>query len=162
MIVVNAEVIDELQPRSSRRTEALPFNTVLLYEDSRLGDRAWDFYEKLTHQFEDDFDFRHLMWSFSVLGDPKTLRLAADSAADAHLVILSLSGRTELPAVIRNWVARWVRLVKHKSALVTLLDPKAKAGPRAATLAYLREMLEANGIEFFPQSTSTIRLCHLE
>ena len=128
--------------------------------------RAWEIepgtFKKLTHQFDDDFDFRHLMWSFSVLGDPETLRLAADSAADAHLVILSFSGRTELPAAIKNWVARWVRLAKHKPALVTLMDPKAKAGPRAATHAYLRERLEANGIEFFSQSTSVIRICHLE
>ena len=108
MIVVSAEII-ELQPGSSRSTEAMPFNTVLLYEDSRLGERAWEFYEKLTHEFEDDFDFRHLMWSFAVLGDPETLRLATDSAADAHLVILSFSGRTELPAAIKNWIARWVR-----------------------------------------------------
>lgn len=140
----------------------MPFNTVLLYEDSRLGERAWEFYEKLTHQFEDDFDFRHLMWSFAVLGDPETLRLATDSAADAHLVILSFSGRTELPAAIKNWVARWVRLVKHKPALVTLLDPKAKVGTRAATHAYLREMLAAYGIEFFAQSAPAIRICHPE
>src|ERR1700752_881565 len=95
-IVVNAEV-RALKRTSPRKTARPSFNTVLLYEDVRLGDQAWDYYEELTRKFEGDFAFRHLMWRFSVLGDPEPLRLATHSAAEAHLVIVAVSGRTELP-----------------------------------------------------------------
>lgn len=159
MVVMNAEVISLARP-SPRKTGAPAFSTVLLYEDSRLGERAWDFYEKLTRQFDGDFEFSHLMWSFSMLGDPRTLQLAAQSAADAHLAILSFAGKTTLPPWIKDWIERWVRLAKRKSALVTLTDHKA--GPSATTHAYLRDILESHGIDFFPHSTSVSRLSHLE
>jgi hypothetical protein len=156
---VNAEAIS-LARISPRKTGAPSFHTVLLYEDRRSGERAWNFYEKLTRKFEGDFEFSHLMWSFSMLSDSRTSELAVRSAADAHLVILSFAGKTELPARIRDWIERWARLAKRDPALVSLTDEKV--GPNTTTQAYLREILELHGIDFFPHNTSVSRAGHLE
>ncbi|HEY5777674.1 MAG TPA: hypothetical protein VIT00_02990 [Terrimicrobiaceae bacterium] len=144
--------------------KSLPsFNSVLLYEDSKSGERAWDFYEQLTRKFEGDFDFGHLMWSFSVLGDQKTHRLAVRSAADAHLVILSLVGNAPLPPSVMDWVERWSWLVgQRNSALVTLMGDKKIAETVAETHAYLHRILGSRKIDFFPHSTSVLRMSHLE
>jgi hypothetical protein len=136
-----------------------PFNTVLAYEDLTAGERAWNFYGKLTLRFEGDFEFSHSMWSFSLLGDPETLLLAARSAADAHLVILSLTGNKVLPANVKDWVQNWARLGKDQgSALVTLVDHKATAGMVTATYSFLRRIIEPRKIDFFPYSTAGFSL----
>ena len=138
-------------------------NTVLIYEDLNSGKRSWNFYEELTRRFEEDFEFSHLMWSFSMLAEPQTLHLAARSAADASLVILSSTGATELPARVKDWVERWVRFANSQnSALLTLVDHKAKSGTAAATHSYLRRIVEARRIDFFPHCTSGFTLRYRE
>ncbi len=139
------------------------FNSVLVYEDLTSGERAWNFYEELTRRFEGDFEFSHLMWGFSVLRDPQSLVLAVRSAADAHLVILSLTGNAILPANVKNWVERWVKLASNQnSALVTL--HKAKSGTATETHSYLRRIVEPHKIDFFPHCTSgsAFRMSHPE
>ena len=103
---MNARVVSKIGGRL--RTRGRPsFNTVLIYEDLNSGKRSWNFYEELTRRFEEDFEFSHLMWSFSMLSESQTLHLAARSAADANLVILSSNGATKLPATVKDWVERW-------------------------------------------------------
>jgi hypothetical protein len=100
------------------------------------------------------------MWSFSMLGDPQNVQLAARSAADANLVILSCSGIIELPARVKDWIERWARFANSQnSALVTLMDHKAKA---AATHSYLRRIVESRKIDFFPHCSSALRMSHPE
>ena len=116
---MNVKVVPFAQ--MSRRKKRLPsFGTVLLYEDLKFGQRAWDFYEKLTRRFAGDFEFSHLMWSFSILREPESLELAARSAADAHLLILACSGTTRLPSTMKDWLEQWARLATNTPAFVTL------------------------------------------
>jgi hypothetical protein len=68
-----------------------------------------------------------------------TMPIARRSAADANLVILSFSGIIELPARVKDWIERWARFANSQnSALVTLMDHKAKVAATAATHSYLR------------------------
>jgi hypothetical protein len=159
---VNATVVCKIGGKL--RTRGRPFfNTVLIYEDLNSGKRSWNFYEELTRRFEEDFEFSHLMWSFSMLAEPQTLHLAARSAADASLVILSSTGATQLPARVKNWVECWVRFANSEnSALVTLMDHKAKARTVALTHSYLRQVLESRKIDFFPHCTSALPMSHPE
>ena len=146
-----------------RHQKSLPsFRTVLLYEDRKFGQRAWDFYEKLTGKFAGDFEFSHLMWSFSILREPQTFEVTARSAAEAQLLILSFASTSRLPPTIKHWIERWVRIARHKPALVTLMDQQANAKAGAATHAYLQRILESHGIDFFPHGTSTSHALHLE
>ena len=150
-------------PRVSRRYKSLPaFRSVLLYENLNFGVRAWNFYEKLTRKFAQDFKFSHLMWSFSILSEPETFELAAGSAADTHLLILSFSGSTNLPRPAKDWIERWVGIATHHPALVTLMDQKAAGKRGLATHSYLQKILGSHGIDFFPHSASVSRVLHLE
>ena len=159
---MNAIVANEARGRFRARGRP-SFNTVLVYEDISSGERVWNFYEELTRKFDGDFEFSHLMWSFSMLGDPQTLQLAARSAADANLVILSCSGIIELPERVKDWIERWARFANSQnSALVTLMDHKAKAAATAATHSYLRRIVESRKIDFFPHCTSALRMGHPE
>ena len=159
---MNARVVSKIGGRLRTRGRP-PFNTVLIYEDLSSGERVWNFYEELARRFDGDFEFSHLMWSFSMLGDPPTLQLAARSAADANLVILSCSGIMELPARVKDWIERWVRFAnRQNSALVTLMDHKAKARTVALTHSYLHQVVGSRKIDFFPHCTSALRMSHSE
>ena len=159
---MNATVVNKARGRLRARGSP-SFNTVLVYEDITSGERVWNFYEELTRRFDGDFEFSHLMWSFSMLGDPQTVQLAARSAADANLVILSCSGIIELPARVKDWIERWARFANSQnSALVTLMDHKARAAAAAATHSYLRPIVESRKIDFFPHCTSALRMSHPE
>jgi hypothetical protein len=160
LVVVSLEVV--ALPRMSRGQKTLPsFNTVLLYEDLSFGHRAWDFYEKLNGKFARDFEFNHLMWSFSILREPETFSLAVQSAAEAHLLILCFAG-AHLPRTVRDWIERWARTAKYKPALVTLTDQKATGKGGLATHSYLEKILGSHGIDFFPHGASSSRVLRLE
>ena len=160
LVVVNLEVV--ALPRVSRDQKNLPlFNTVLLYEDLNFGHRAWDFYEKLNGKFARDFEFNHLMWSFSILKERETFELAVRSAAEAHLIILCFAG-AHLPRTVKDWTERWVSLARHKPAFVTLTDQTATGKGSAAAHSYLQKILGAHGIDFFPHGASGSRVLHLE
>ena len=137
-----------------RIKERPSFNSVLVYEDLTCGERAWNFYEKLSRRFEGDFDFNHLMWSFCLLSDTPTRLLAGRSAADAHLVILSFSGSASLPADVKTWVRQWLKLANDQSAaLVTLIDRKSNSAVISAIYSYLRRATRPRKIGFFPHRT---------
>jgi len=158
---MNVKVVPFAQ--MSRRKKRLPsFGTVLLYEDLKFGQRAWDFYEKLTRRFAGDFEFSHLMWSFSILREPESFELAARSAADAHLLILACSGTTRLPSTMKYWLEQWARLATNKPAFVTLTNQKANARVGAAMHSYLQKILTPHGIHLFPHGGSVSRVLHLE
>jgi hypothetical protein len=89
--------------------------------------------------------------------------LAVKSAANAHLVILSLSGNAGLPPNVKNWVERWSWLAGDRNAaLVTLTDAKKNAEATAETHGYLGQILGSRKIYFFPHSTSVLHVSHLE
>lgn len=158
---MNAKVVPFAQ--MSRRKKRLPsFGTVLLYEDLKFGQRAWDFYEKLTRRFAGDFEFSHLMWSFSILREPESFELAARSAADAHLLILACSGTTRLPSTMKYWLEQWARLATNTPAFVTLTNQKANARVGPAMHSYLQKILTPHGIHLFPHGGSVSRVLHLE
>jgi hypothetical protein len=154
LVSVNTAIFGSANGSPHQRNKPC-FSTVLVYEDLPCGKRAWNFYEKLTHRFEEDFEFSHLMWSFSVLGSSQTLNLASRSAVDAHLVILSFIGNARLPASVKDWVKHWARIASSQSsALVTLVDPGARSVAAADTHSYLRRILETRKIDFFPHGLS--------
>ena len=153
LLFVNSPVVSK-PDGGLRAKERPPFRTVLVYQDLTCGERAWSFYENLTRRFEGDFQFSHLMWSFSVLGSPQTLALAARAAADAHLVILCFPGNTGLPANVKDWVRRWAKLANNQNSALVTLDQKTRASNSVATHSYLRRILDAHKINFFPHGLS--------
>ena len=96
---------------------------VIIYEDRATGIQAKCFYEDLVYELKRKYDLNLDLWSFQVLSIPKIGDSAAQVAAQADVVLLSLHGNAGLPAKIREWVDTWSRLiVDNKVALVVLAD----------------------------------------
>jgi len=127
------------------------FKVVIVYEDGPTGKRAKLFYDKLIHQLEDECVFSLQLWSFQVLPIPEIRKAAADSIAEADLVIFSLRGEAELPARLRMWIETWPRQIFDRDPMLIALVDKttARDDRNALTLAYLRDVAQTNRMHFF-------------
>jgi hypothetical protein len=132
------------------------FKTVLIYENFAAGVRAQRFCERLARAL--DSTLEEQMWNFDVLGIREVRNGAAGAARSADAVILSVSGRTELPGTIRAWLDMWLGLLeKENPVLIALFE---SSGPRniASIHAYLSGIARHAGIDFFPHHVGSPRL----
>jgi hypothetical protein len=130
------------------------FSVVIVYEDRLSGVRAKHFYDSLTGEVKEECDFSLQLWNFQVLGSSEIRNSAAQAAARADFVILSLRGKVGLPAEIKGWVETWSRLIANRSAALIVLTnkPRSKACTAASTLTYLESVANRKRIAFFPHT----------
>jgi hypothetical protein len=115
------------------------FKAVLIYENFAAGVRARWFCARLVRAL--DSTLEEQMWNFDVLGIRDVRNAAASVARTADVVILSISGYTELPGTVRAWLDMWLWLLdKENPALVALFDSST---PRniASICAYLQQIV---------------------
>jgi hypothetical protein len=131
------------------------FHVVIIYEDSTAGKRAKHFYDRVIQELEDECDFSLALWSFGVLGLPEIGNSAAQDAAKADFVIISMHGKSQLSVQTRDWIERWCGLVADsKPALVALLDRRGiRRGRVASTLQYLRKIADRKDMSFYAHTT---------
>jgi len=125
---------------------------VLIYEDIAAGVRARWFCQNLAHAVDCALEER--MWNFHVLGIRVIRNTAAVAARSADIVVVSVSGHTELPGTIRVWLEMWRLLLrKKKPALVGLfnLSSRQRSAPVSACLS---RVAERGGVDFFPHQMS--------
>ena len=86
-----------------------------------------------------------------MLAVPEIGNSAANAAAQADFVILSMHHKAQFSAQTRDWIERWSGLITdNRSALVALLDqPGIKRGKVASALDYLRKVADRKGISFY-------------
>jgi hypothetical protein len=66
------------------------FNVAIIYEDGAAGKRAKHFYDRVIRELVDECDFSLELWSFQVLAVPQIGNWAAEAAAQADFVIISM------------------------------------------------------------------------
>lgn len=131
-----------------------PMRVVIVYEDVDCGLRAMQLYERLTREYEREFSFQLDLWRWEILGMPAIGDLAAYAAAAADMVLMSITGRTELSPVIKSWVENWIpRKTESDGALVLLLDkPNDHSAYQASTVSYLRSAASGANVKFMVHS----------
>ena len=100
----------------------LPFDLVVAYEDTHTRNRALHLYDHLAQGLLDDYDFQCGWWKFEHLTNTTLNQQAADAAAEANMVVLSLQARKQLLPLHKAWIEEWLpRRDNRKSALVVLI-----------------------------------------
>ena len=124
------------------------FNVAIIYEDGAAGKRAKHFYDRVIRELVDECDFSLELWSFQVLAVPQIGNSAAEAAAQADFVIISMHRKAQLSTQTRDWIERWSGLITdNKSALLD--QPGIRRGTVASTLDYLRKVADRKGISFY-------------
>ena len=126
-------------------------SVVMVYEDYATGLRAKRLYDELCRQLEPDCELNQSMWKFEVLGVPRLGTVAAEEAAEADMIIVSMSGENELPKTVADWLETWLgEKVGQSSALVTLFDETEEEENQCETIQWhLRQVARRGGMSFF-------------
>jgi hypothetical protein len=128
------------------------FKAVLIYENFAAGVRARWFCERLIRAL--DGTLEEQMWNFDTLRIREARNAAASAARKADVVIVSVSGHTQLPGTIRAWLDMWLWLHKKENpALVALFDSPARRSI-GSICAYLSSIARRSMIDFFPHETT--------
>jgi hypothetical protein len=142
------------QPHLPERAETpvIPCLSVLiLYEDFGTGLRAKHSLDMLPKQGPAPAPWSTKLWRIDLLSDPLLGEQAVLEAAAADVIILSVHGRGELPAVVREWLNSWLgRKQNRPCVLGVLLDSEeASQGGDNPVLAYAQQVATAAGANLF-------------
>lgn len=116
------------------------FQVVAAYDDLPSRNRALHLYHRIEMQLGRDYLFECSWWRFDHLCESLLREQAADEAAKANMIILSLRDAPDLPQGPRAWIDSWLpRRGVQKAALVALV---AGQGPREESKAPLLPSIE--------------------
>jgi hypothetical protein len=124
---------------------------VIAYDDATTRSRAVHLHDHLSQQLLDDYDFQCSWWRIEHLHNPHLSEQAADAAANANMVILSVRGDRALPPAFKAWLPRWLaRKGTQKSALVVLISTAGQPTEESRRLqAYLQQVARQARMDFF-------------
>lgn len=141
--------IDQCSGIANTKPGRHSFQIVIIYENLVSAARALRACEFLRGEIGHSVSLEVNVWKMGALADGDTRRGAADAASQAEVVIVSASGRGEIPDAFRQWVAAWLRSDrKARPAVFSLFGDHV--GDGALSIAgFLRAMTAQRGIEFF-------------
>ncbi len=128
-----------------------PFKAVLLYEDVATGVRAKRVLDFIVGQLGPVFTFDTALWNVSEVEIGTLSSVAADQAAAAEVVVVSMRDGGGLTSFLRIWINRWImrRRGEHSAMIVLFESP----GPDTDfARRHLRNAARRARMEFFTQT----------
>jgi hypothetical protein len=109
---------------------------VSIYEDLGSRQLLLQLCDSLARKFKDDLEFQFDWWRFKYLADPEIAMEAAQSAAQADLILLAAQS-PDLPVDVQKWFEGWLPNRGAGDGLLVLVQPSPK-GASQSLPAYLR------------------------
>ena len=136
---------------SLERKQAI--NVAIVYEDYATGLRAKRLYDTLCRQLEPECEVNQSMWKFEVLSIPHLGAVAAEEAAEADLILISLRGDRDLPHGVKDWMETWAgEKAGQSSALVALFGEIEENESQIDTIqTQLRQVARRSEMSFFAE-----------
>lgn len=125
------------------------FQIVIVYENLVSAARALRACEFLRREIGDTVSVEVNVWKMGILEDGDSRRAAANASSLADVVIVSASGREEIPAAFRQWVEAWLQLDQCGRAALFALFGEHIGDGALSVAGYLRRKTILNGIDFF-------------
>ncbi len=142
-----------LTPRVWQRwKEARHLSLLVTFEDSSTGSRVKEYRQNLSHHLGQECRIIEHVWLFNMFRLRELREIAAEEAAAADLVIISMHETPQLPADLKAWLELWLQQKgERRPLLLALLDP-TKEGATRAVETDLRRAARAGGVEFLVES----------
>jgi hypothetical protein len=138
---------------SSRKSAVKIF---VVYDSDLSRDRARHMEEDLGRRLGCSFDFSVSSWKLKSLWHPKMVRMAADAAAKAEIILFSLVSGGELPQAVKNWLDKvLINSPAHKVCLLALLETGGTFTPRLSPAeVYVSNLSSKIGVDCLCYSDS--------
>jgi hypothetical protein len=123
---------------------------LVLYEDFPAGQRAKCLLDRLSPLCCFEIELTMKLWRFELLNLPLELEQAAIEAAEADIILLSVSRKTKMLAEDQEWLIRWLDHKRDQPYLVCLLSnaPADEPGADVSWAAALESFIRKAGADF--------------
>jgi hypothetical protein len=129
---------------------------VVLYEDNSSRDAAISLCNSLQQIFSSELDFEITWCRFKYFNDPGVAAEAAERAAQANVVLVSVSRAQDLPLEVKAWFERWLCERKtSEGALVLLQGSEPEPAFAISQSSYLYLVAQRANLEFISLSNAT-------
>jgi hypothetical protein len=125
------------------------FQIVIVYENLVAAARALRACEFLRGEIGESVSVEVQVWKMHLLADGDSRRAAAHASTLADVVIVSASGREQIPASFRQWMEAWMQLDQCGRAALFALFGEHIGDSALSVAGYLRHKTVLNGIDFF-------------
>jgi hypothetical protein len=135
-----------------RWREARQLVLLATFEDSTTGTRVKEFRQELSRQLGQECRIIEHVWLFNMFRLRELREIAAEEAAAADLILISLHETERLPEDVQAWMDLWLRQKgDRKPLLLALLEPTREGAPRMSERC-LRDAAREGGIDFLVES----------
>jgi hypothetical protein len=129
---------------------------VILYEDNSSRDAAISLCNSLRQIFNSELDFEVTWCRFKYFNDSAVASEAADLAARADVVLVSVPSAQDLPLEVKAWFERWVPgREKSEGALVLLQSSEPAPAFAISQSSYLYLLAQRANLEFISLSNAS-------
>lgn len=142
-------LIDQCSGIANAKPVRRTFQIVIVYENLVSAARALRACEFLRGEIGDSVSLEVNIWKMGALADGDTRRGAATAASQAEVVIVSASGREEIPDAFRQWVEAWLKMDHSRRPAVFSLFGDHIGDGALSIASFLRGMTVRRGIDFF-------------
>jgi hypothetical protein len=126
---------------------------VSIYEDLGGRDLLVQLCHSLARKFKDDLEFQFDWWRFKYLADPEIAMEAAQSAAQADLILLAAQS-PELPVEVQTWFEGWLPNRGAGDGALVLVQPSRKGASQSLPLrSFLRRTARRGRLDYLRLSS---------
>ncbi len=128
---------------------------VALYEDNSSRDAAIRLCNSLEKVFDSELEFEITWCRFKYFSDPDVASEAAELAARADVILVSVPCAQDLPLEVKAWFERWLSKWKTSEGAVVLLQSSEPApGAVISENPYLYLLAQRANVDFISLSTA--------
>jgi hypothetical protein len=146
---------EDLSEFQLQATGGDPWAVTVVYEDTGARERALRLCHHLVQGFKTEIEFVFNWWRFRYLEDPDIAQAAAQTAAQADILLFSTSSHEELPEDVRNWTELWVPLRTPGEGVLLVLtgDAEGTELPTSPLFRFLRNLARKASMDCLPRDS---------
>ena len=127
---------------------------VVLYEDNSSRDSAIHLCKTLEKIFHEDLDFEITWCRFKYFNDPAVASEAAQIAAQADLIIVSIQRVQDLPLEVKAWFERWLPNRESSDGALVLLQTSEEPSSTISQTSYLYLLAQRANLDYLSLSNA--------
>jgi hypothetical protein len=135
--------------------KAKRFAVSAVHEDSATGARAEEFCQTLAKSLTRTPAVSKEMWLLTEIRTAPLRAIAAQEAAAADLVIVSLHHAEAVPNEVKSWIDLWLKQRGTRPAVLLALFDPLYLGTSSSIQVYLQEVAQRGKMEFLARSEET-------
>lgn len=123
-------------------------NAIIIYEECSCAGKASALLKRASDRADGATQWSVRPWRLDMLDRPPLAQDAQRDVAEAHLIVLAVCGRSEIPPRLLNWLEGWAGHRQVQDAALAVFDGGNGDSFSATATPALREFAQRYGLSF--------------